>query len=241
MPTSIHADHVGNKSMSRQVQVQIGVSFESVAPAMYSRMGEAAEKHKKLVEKQQEWQALGAHQKVLAKQLKALKRQQTGMKIWIGDVAFVLFVWSCPCTLMAQAFLDQRQKDSPGLDLGSVVDLQERYLSVDLTTLTSIQAARTEPVDRKSKAAARFEREYNLVKWIEHSNMAKGIAPTTHMVVTHLAGKDDVLPASHESPDGGSATVSTKWVQRFRHRWCMRRGSFQARDHIPVEELRAKV
>ncbi len=72
-------------------------------------------------------------------------------------------------------------------------------------------------------------------------NEVKGVAPTSALARRHLSGNAGVFQAlgRHDWSERRSY-ASTKWIQRFRHRWALKRGFFPARERIPVETLRVK-
>ena len=84
--------------------------------------------------------------------------------------------------------------------------------------------------------AERFVKQYALQAWVRHENEAKGLALSTRIVQRQvlLAGATAVA----DNPDGhidaeSRSLPSTKWVQRFRRRWPLRRGAFLPR-HAPL-------
>ena len=91
--------------------------------------------------------------------------------------------------------------------------------------------------------AERFVKQYALQAWVRHENEAKGLAPSTGLVQRQVLLA--AAPAAADNPVGQIAAESlsppsSKWVQRFRRRWSLRRGSFSPRHAPPRHVLRQR-
>ena len=155
-------------------------------------------------------------------------------------VAFALFVLSTPDTCASKAYL----QSTLGLSLSSCAEvcdrLHARFTHADAEELAAIRA-RTGGVDRFSMTAAqRFQREFLLFQWVCIENEDKGLAPGSGLLLRRLRFQDAVLPAPGAAPRPAAKAGEVKWTQRFRFRWRLLRGSFHARDRVPVQQLRRK-
>ena len=183
---------------------------------------------------------LNAAESEVRRRRKLLQRKHKRLAEFVADVAFILFVWTCPDTVLCQAYLDS-QGIPEGDDGLGIHHMQERYMSVDVAQINAIVEKDASVGKRKLQKAEQFQRDFSLAHWIEAENRAKGNAPTVSLVITHLA-QDQAGPRTPSvtlgKPD--PSQVSTKWVQRFRKRWRLGRGRFAARDHLPLETVRDK-
>lgn len=180
--------------------------------------------------------------KQFLRERKLQQQREKRLTGFITDVAFILFVWTCPCAHLCQAYLAAQLAKGSQEHLPTLEQIELRYLEADIAEINAVMEKKPEVGQRKIETAARFQRDFNLSQWIESQNIEKGVAPTIALVQQHLqeavvctdAGGEPFAPPGPMQP-------STKWVQRFRTRWGMKRGRFQPRDRVPVEELRMKV
>ena len=176
----------------------------------------------------------------LRRQRRALQDKERRQESFVADVAFILFVWTCPDPLLCHAYLAHRQVRS-GARGCSVAEIEDRYLSTTIDHINAIHARNDHIGKRKIATAERYLREFRLARWIDAKNANKGNAPTVALVQQMLArSSDDAEQAGKVNAAETHARVSTKWVQRFRQKWGFTRGRFSARDRIPVAELRDK-
>ena len=190
---------------------------------------------------QRRLQDLEQQNKKLQQEKLLLKRRGKRRSEFIADVAFTLFVWSCPCGALCQAYLAQELSSTPTENELQFEDVEKRYLGASLETINAIMAKTGALGKRKLDAAYRFQRDFNLAGWIEQENARKGIAPTVSLVLRHLSSQKEPDDKSGETMAVKDKLVpSSKWVQRFRRRWQLKHGRFGARDRVLVEELRSK-
>ena len=81
-------------------------------------------------------------------------------------------------------------------------------------------------------------RKRDLRTWIAEQNESKGFAPTTDLVQRRLLLADGIYgPLQPPRPALSLSPASTKWVQRFRRQWKLRRGARQPRETLPQDVL----
>ena len=176
----------------------------------------------------------------LRRQRELLRRKRKRLLDFVGDVAFILFVWAVPDTTPCAAYLES-QRVSERDSAFTLEEIQQRYLQASVADLNAIADRAKQVGQRKLQAAARFQREFSLARWVEKENTTKGNAPTVALVQAQLSRElDPVTAQTSASHSSASSLVSTKWVQRFRKRWKLTRGRFPAREHVPLEVLRCK-
>ena len=74
--------------------------------------------------------------------------------------------------------------------------------------------------------------------WIAEENESKGLAPTTVLVQRRLLLEDRIYgPLQPHRRALSLSPVSSKWVQRFRRQWKLRRGAYQPRETLPQDVL----
>ena len=74
----------------------------------------------------------------LTRQRRALQQKEKRVQGSIADVAFILFVWTCPDTSLCHAYLAHQQMTSDPNNL-SVAKIQDRYLSAGIDHINAIQ------------------------------------------------------------------------------------------------------
>lgn len=169
-----------------------------------------------------------------------LRRAQNSRQALL-DVCFILYVWYVPSTALALTFAEHEIR-AKGCDVCiTTADLEHRYLSTPLGTLTEI-ASRTGGLPKPTLTrASRFEREFKLFQWIKNHNTLRGLAPNTGMVKQHLAEeREQTVATDRGNTDLVSAPMSKSWVQRFRARWSLSRGRFQQGEQLTTEQINEK-
>ena len=173
---------------------------------------------------------------------KNMRRRQDRLRKHIFDVCFVLYVWCLPSASLALAFAAHSRRVTEYDAKVSIEELEERFLHTDMVTLTAISSKEGGLSKGVLAEARRFESEHHLFHWVQNQNDRKGVAPNTTMVRDHLA-RQHVEPVATAGQDTASATAikSVKWVQRFRTRWALKRGSFMPAERLPREVVGQKV
>ena len=118
-----------------------------------------------------------------------------------------------------------------------------RYFAASPASLAALAAPTGEPPRAPAARARRFVKQYDLQAWVRHENEAKGLAPTTGLVQRQvlLSGTTAVAANPHgDIAEESLSPPSTKWVQRFRRRWALRRGAFPPRAAPPLHVLRQR-
>ena len=169
-----------------------------------------------------------------------LQRRRKRLTDFVGDVAFILFVWTVPDTTLCSAYLEAQPTGEGECSL-SIDALQLRYLAATVGQINAIVDKDKSVGAGKLSAAARFRRDFELARWIETENSTKGNAPTVALVQAHLSQEAE-LPLQNGAARIARppCKVSSKWVQRFRKRCNLTRGSFAARAPLPIEAARDK-
>ena len=118
--------------------------------------------------------------------------------------------------------------------------LQERYLLTPIEELANIMSG--ESLDaRVMRAAQRFEQEHTLHQWIEVQNVQKGLAPSSARILIEAERlKHRTHGGISLQRPGISDVGKTKWMQRFKQRWNVRQGKFQAGECVPQKDAHAK-
>ena len=177
------------------------------------------------------------------KTLEKAERKNIRIAQRIQDVAFILFVWSCPDAAMAMMYVSKQDADLlREIDMSEAA-LQERYLRTSVLALAKISESSGELPKIVFDMASRFKREYMTSEWLINENTRKGNAPTTSLVQQYCLPEDNTHgePVAPVACKHGYKHVSTKWVQRFRRKWGFKLGHFQPREQLPVPVLRQKV
>ena len=188
---------------------------------------------------------LHAHEKELKatrEKAKSLRKKEARLRKSIFDVCFILYVWCVPSGLLALAYSAHaghlRNYDANV----SMEELEEQFLRTDMAVLTAISSRVGGRSKRALEEASRFEGEHRLFQWIQNENNAKGLAPNTSMVRQHLAAQrvEPVATSVQRSAMAGKVK-SVSWVQRFRKRWALKRGSFMPGERMSQEVIGEKV
>lgn len=162
------------------------------------------------------------------------------------DVAFTIFVLSCPDTEPALTYL--ALNDGP-LD-GERRRQHERDMHERLGTTDFGELCRTHHGDdlllaptRVHSEATSFLREHCLHKWIECRN-DQGLTPTSGMVSSHVRNAPDgtelaECASRHLLPP--SASGGRHWLDRFTQRWNIVKGTAVERENTSLQVRRDKV
>ena len=199
---------------------------------------ERAVAHDLLLQKEQDLMVETA--RLLAARCALQKRAKRKIEL-LRDVAFVLLVWACPSTTMCEAYLEREQRTAIGESIVDVDEIERRYLNSTVEIINAVMDRSGGVGKRALQTAQRFRRDFELVHWIETENVNKGIAPTADAVCEHMAKSMRGTNNSEDVACMQKRHLSTKWVQRFRRRCHMRRGSFQPKEVLAVDVLRDKV
>ena len=174
--------------------------------------------------------------------LRRMERKQLRWRKAVLDTCFALFVWNVPSGVLAMAYADHEQKKTGwGMQL-SMQMLEERYIQAPIDVVAAVEGKTGGIPKTALNQAARFQRDYTLHQWVQVHNDTKGVAPTTALVKRHVS---QIEPLHSKSTPAGmslspSRMVSTSWVQRFRKRWSLSRGSFLAGERLPTDQIRSK-
>ena len=160
------------------------------------------------------------------------------------DIALTILAWTSPDTKCVAAYLDgERQRRGVGRPTPSLEEVMGRYFAASPASLAALAAPTGEPPRVPAARARRFVKQYELQAWVRHENEAKGLAPTTGLVQRQvlLSGTTAVEGNPHgDIAEESLSPPSTKWVQRFRRRWALRRGAFSPRAAPPLHVLRQR-
>ena len=156
----------------------------------------------------------------------------------VSEVAFILFVWSCPDATMAMAYVaaeeKRRQQHFPTLTRET---LDQRYLEAPVEVVGDIWRGVGGCSPARLAEAKRYYRDYGLSAWVRENNEGKAVAPSPEMVIRRLrslAAAEE--PFAYAAQRLDRSWASRKWVQRWRHRWGLRFGSFVAREKMTAAE-----
>ena len=196
-----------------------------------------------------QWETLNGQLRAVTEQARQQRALQKKTQRWqskkkkdIEDVSFILFVRAAPDASMALWYA-AREASATGLPLEiTEVALETRYLNTDVNTLAAISEGSGGMTKGLLATADRVHKEHDLRGWIQHQNDLKGVAPTTALVLKHLAQmhedkKRNMTVVGVETQKG----CSTKWVQRFRHRNSLRKGRFAPGERLEQQALEQKV
>ena len=156
----------------------------------------------------------------------------------VSEVAFILFVWSCPDATVALAYVGaeerRRQLRFPMLTKEA---LEGQYLESPVEVLGDICRGVGGCSPARLAEAKRYYRDHGLCAWVCEQNEGKAVAPTPQMVIRQLRAMAAApQPFTFAAQRLDRSWASRKWVQRWRHRWGLRFGSFVAREKISTAE-----
>jgi hypothetical protein len=174
-------------------------------------------------------------------QLRNLLRKAKASTQMLADVTFALFAQAWPASDDAASFAATHPATSVATWATPLATLRERYAATEAATLEAIRAGLGGLQATALRKAAKFKQDRSLREWVAVQNEVKGVAPTSALVRRHLSGNAAAFHAlGRQAWTERRPHASTKWIQRFRHRWALKRGVFPAREQIPVETLRVK-
>ena len=161
----------------------------------------------------------------------------------VSEVAFIVFVWSCPDATMALAYVaDQEGRRQLPFPTLTREELEGRYLKTPVEVLGDIWRGVEGCRPGCFAEAKRYHRDFGLSTWVQDQNEKKAVAPTPQIIIRRLRAM-----AAAEEPFSQSSSLrldamwaSTKWVWRWRHRWGLRFGSYGAREHMSGAEKQEK-
>jgi hypothetical protein len=118
---------------------------------------------------------------------KKTQRWQSKKKKDIEDVSFILFVRAAPDASTALWYA-AREAAATGLPIEiTEAALETRCLNTDVNTLATISKGSGGMAKGLLATADRVHKEHDLRGSIQHQNDLKGVAPTTALVLKHLA------------------------------------------------------
>ena len=130
-----------------------------------------------------------------------------------------------------------------GKDIETITEeyLQERYLQTSIEELANIMSGQgLDP--REIREARRFQQEHTLHHWIEVQNVQKGLAPSSARILLEAERLEQRKHGDSRLPFAETSDVAkTKWMQRFKQRWNVKKGKFQAGECVPQIDAHAKV
>ena len=186
----------------------------------------------------QEQRALHARIRALQRPLQKQQRRAARMRPVLQRAALLVLAWTAPETEPAALYLAQERARHDAAAVPTLERVVEEYLSLSAEALPVLVLGGGDTPARAMALARHFMRKSDLRAWIAEQNETKGLAPTTDLVQRRLLLADQVRgPLQPLEPPVNPALVSTKWVQRFRRQWQLRRGSHQPRETLPQEVL----
>ena len=198
-------------------------------------------------------QALKLQERELHKrQQQLIKREKD-----ILSVGLILFTLGNASLQILTDYLEKKLVELPHTSLETMVhNVEERYLAYSKAELLAMSEGANVLNKRAYKEAKSFLAEHALYQWALEQNMTKGLAPDSKLVWAKLSeiAKADVRESCRDCGDEPLASSAAdrqtrmplrpgalKFVQRFRKRWALKRGSYPARDKVPLPLLRDKV
>ena len=121
-------------------------------------------------------------------------------------------------------------------------EVEDMFLECDLEELLAWCNISAPPDPKAMEVAMRVAEEWRLAEWVRLLNEQRGVAPSTAMVLERFEQRRSQLPEGvRPGPRGVAVEDKVRaWALRWRRRWGGRHGSIQAREDIPLEEMRAK-
>ena len=132
----------------------------------------------------------------------------------VSEVAFILFVWSCPDATMALAYVaaeeGRRQLLFPTLTREA---LEGRYLEAPVEVVGDIWRGAGGCCPARLAKAKRYCRDDGLCEWVCNQNEGKAVAPTPDMVIRCLRAVAAVgEPFAPKEQRLDHTWASRKWV-----------------------------
>ena len=160
------------------------------------------------------------------------------MRALLQKAALLVLAWTSPDTAPTEWFLSQESNKHGMSAVPTLHVVLEEYLSSRSVALPLLAAGGAGTPARALELARAFMRKRNLHEWIAQQNETKGLAPTTDLVQRQLLLEDRVYePLRAPAPALSLSPVSTKWAQRFRRQWRLRRGSYQPQETLAQDVL----
>ena len=177
----------------------------------------------------------------MRKQLQSAKRKFAYQNNLVHQICFVLFVMTSPSATLALAYADHARRQGKCVERITEESLQDKFLKTSIEEIAKIMdGEQVEP--RVLRAAKQFQKEHKLHQWIEIQNIQKGLAPSSARIVQEANRLEQNNEQSeNELFSRGGDGARTKWMQRFKKRWRLKKGTFHAGERVPQEEAQAKV
>jgi hypothetical protein len=182
-------------------------------------------------------------QRSLKQKLTQELRQESRETQMRMDVAFVLLVRQNGDITRSLEYLKQVGHRISNAESESPQEqLEQRFLRTPLPEMQPILEGGG-PLKRKAFTIAdRWQEEHSVFSWIVAQNVNQGVAPSSRMVEKHLSDNHVDKKEDRDCRRRGKTwAASKKWLQRFRRRWSLCRGSFSGREKIPLDSMREKV
>ena len=172
---------------------------------------------------------------------KSIARRLSYQNSWVQQICFLLFVWTSPKAEMALAYAAHAERKGKVFNNITEEYLQERYLQTSIEELANIMSGEG-LTPRVIREARRFQQEHTLHHWIEVQNVQKGLAPSSARILQEAERLEHRhLGGTTLQRSGISDVGKTKWMQRFKQRWNVKKGKFQAGECVPQMEAHVKV
>ena len=105
----------------------------------------------------------------------------------VSEVAFILFVWSCPDATMALAYVaDQEGRRQLPFPTLTREELEGRYLKTPVEVLGDIWRGVEACRPGCLAEAKRYHRDFGLSTWVQDQNEKKAVAPTPQIIIRRL-------------------------------------------------------
>lgn len=121
--------------------------------------------------------------------------------------------------------------------------IEEAFMNTAVDELAVMGSWGAHPGIQSARTAERLLRECHLAHWVRETNIIKGVAPRTAVVLDRLSrsvageGFHANVPLSVCPVVSGAGR---KWMWRWRHRWGGRVAKLRVRDPIPQAEIAEK-
>ena len=149
-----------------------------------------------------------------------------------------MLVWTSPETEPVQLFLSQESAKHEDEAVPTLENVVAEYMSLSIEAMWMLGAGGRETPARAMALARTFMRKQDLHAWIAEQNESKGLAPSTVLLQRRLLLHGRLYgPLQPDRRALSLSPVSSKWVQRFRRQWKLRRGAFQPRETLPQDVL----
>ena len=174
------------------------------------------------------------------------RRRTWALTGYLKDAVVILYDLAGGTVAPAQLFLAKaaRERQWPAksdVDLAALIE--DAYLAMDVDRLAGLVDLEGPTSPSVLKTCVRFYEEWRLAAWVRQLNQVQGVAPSTGLVLQRYEGTRAGWPeAVRPGSVGQASSVNARvWALRWRRRFGARHGRVRAREHVPVEEMRAKV